>query len=101
MQSIGDKAFYKYPNLTSINIPNSVTSIGESAFEYCVRLASVTIPNSVKSIGDNAFQCGWHFRQIIYEGTKDEFRKIEIGDDAISIGARIVCSDGKLKAAYR
>ena len=42
--------------LTSVDIPNSVTSIGESAFSGCTGLTSVTIPNSVTSIGDNAFE---------------------------------------------
>ncbi|MDO4462910.1 MAG: leucine-rich repeat protein, partial [Bacteroidia bacterium] len=33
----------------------SVTSIGSSAFQYCSSLTSVTIPNSVTSIGSEAF----------------------------------------------
>lgn len=41
--------------LTSINLPNSLTSIGNYAFAYCYSLKSITIPNSVISIGDNAF----------------------------------------------
>ena len=41
--------------MTSVTIPNSVTSIGQSAFEYCSGLTSVTIGNSVTSIGDEAF----------------------------------------------
>ena len=41
--------------LTSMTIPNSVTSIGERAFRNCSSLTSVTIPNSVTSIGDGAF----------------------------------------------
>ena len=41
--------------LTSVTIPNSVTSIGAYAFKYCTSLTSVTIPNSVTSIGDLAF----------------------------------------------
>ena len=32
-----------------------VTSIGEGAFCYCVGLTSIEIPNSVTSIGDYAF----------------------------------------------
>jgi hypothetical protein len=41
--------------LTSVTIPNSVTSIGSSAFGGLYRLTSITIPNSVTSIGPSAF----------------------------------------------
>jgi len=37
--------------MTSILIPNSVTSIGHEAFSGCVALTSITIPASVTSIG--------------------------------------------------
>jgi hypothetical protein len=50
-----DSAFSQCSGLTSVTIPNSVTSIGGYAFGYCSGLTSVTIPNSVTSIGDNAF----------------------------------------------
>ena len=53
--SIGGSAFGSCSNLTSVTIPNSVTSIGNSAFNYCTGLTSVTIPNSVTIIGDYAF----------------------------------------------
>ena len=44
-----------YSYLTSITIPNSVTSIRDGAFSNCVELASITIPNSVTSIGEATF----------------------------------------------
>jgi len=46
-------------SLTSVIIPDSVTSIAENAFIYCDELTSVTIPSSVTSIGKDAFDgCG-------------------------------------------
>ncbi len=53
--TIGDYAFQSCSGLTSITIPNSVTSIGDYAFWNCSGLTSVTIPNSVTSIGNYAF----------------------------------------------
>ena len=53
---IGSDAFEGCTGLTSIDIPNSVTSIGYSAFAYCTGLTSVTIPNSVTSIEGSAFE---------------------------------------------
>ncbi|MDR0756602.1 MAG: leucine-rich repeat domain-containing protein [Tannerella sp.] len=52
---IGEAAFLKQENLTSITIPNSVTSIGKAAFLYCTNLVSVSVGNGVTSIGVIAF----------------------------------------------
>lgn len=57
--SIGDSAFRWCKTLTSINIQDSVTSIGNSAFYGCRSLTSINIPDSVTSIGDSTFLlCG-------------------------------------------
>ncbi len=48
--------FSSCSGLTSITIPNSVTSIGAYAFESCSSLSSITIGNGVTSIGDYAFR---------------------------------------------
>ena len=42
-------------SLTSITLPNSVTSIGSNAFEGCSGLTTITLSNSITSIGSNAF----------------------------------------------
>ena len=49
-------AFANLSAITSVKIPDSVTSIGSSAFRDCRRLQSVTIGNGVKSIGSYAFR---------------------------------------------
>ena len=54
--SIGQAAFLSCSGLTSVTIPSGVTSIGSAAFSYCNGLTNVTIPNSVTSIGNYAFR---------------------------------------------
>ena len=55
VKEIGAWAFSDCESLTSIEIPDSVTSIGTGAFQYCESLTSIEIPDSVTSIGDSAF----------------------------------------------
>ena len=57
LTSIGYEAFNNCKNLTSITIPNSVTSIGESTFYNCTSLESVIFGKNSKlaSIGDMSF----------------------------------------------
>jgi hypothetical protein len=52
--SIGESAFAG-SGLTNVTIGNGVTSIGQGAFSGCTGLTSVTIPNSVTSIGLQGF----------------------------------------------
>ena len=53
--SIGQYAFGNCSSLTSIEIPSSLTSIGREAFSSCRSLTSITIPEGVTSIGQWAF----------------------------------------------
>jgi hypothetical protein len=70
--SIGKKAF-AHCGLTSVIIGDSVTSIGSLTFYDCTELTSVTIPDSVTSIGSRAFEyCG--------------LTSVIIGDSVTSIG---------------
>ena len=48
--------FQDCTSLTSITIPDSITTIGNYAFSGCTALTSITIPSSVTKIGANAFK---------------------------------------------
>jgi len=54
--SIGDYAFYRCKEITSIALPDCLLSICQYAFSDCTGLNSVTIPEGVTGIGDNAFE---------------------------------------------
>ena len=62
--SIGVNAFCNCTSLWGITIPKSVTSIGSGAFYHCIRLQSVTISDSVTTIGSKAFQSCEMLRSI-------------------------------------
>jgi|GEM_PF-5013129 len=63
LTSIGDSAFAG-TFMTSITIPAGVTRIGRGAFQRCYRLTGITIPTCVTSIGDSAFEDCWSLTSI-------------------------------------
>ncbi len=52
---IGEAAFYEYPSLVFISLPNSVTSIGMGAFYNCTNLSKILLPPALQTIGCGAF----------------------------------------------
>lgn len=56
VKNIGNRAFSDKYTLTSMIIPDSVTSIESRAFKSCIGLTSLTISDKVTSIGGKAFE---------------------------------------------
>ena len=53
---IGNRAFYASADLTSVSIPNSVTSIGTGIFEGCTSLASIVVEDG-NAVYDSRENC--------------------------------------------
>ena len=78
--SIGGGAFQYCSSLTSVTIPDSVTSIGDYAFWGCSSLTGVTIPEGVTSIGDEAFSGCKNLKSLILCGKNTRFGKEPFGE---------------------
>ena len=80
--SIGNSAFTQCKSLSSIDIPSGVTSIGNQAFHTCSAMTSIDIPSGVTSIGENAFQQCYSLTSVT----------IPSGVTSISRGVFYMCS---------
>ena len=96
--SIGADALRKCNGLTSIEIPDSVTSIGDYAIEDCWELKSVTIGNCVTSIGEDAFYNCYRLTDIQFKGTGEEWQAIQKNErwDHGTGKYTITCTDGTI-----
>ena len=79
--------------MTSIIIPEGVTSIGYSAFENCSNLANIEIPSSVTSIGTNAFNGCTALTEVLLEGNST-LTYNDLGVDTSKVIIRLNEDDG-------
>ena len=89
--SIGGGAFQNCTSLTRVVIGDSVTRIGASAFSDCDNLTRVVIPNSVTRIGDWAFSDCNNLTNITVDENNQSY---------MSIGGNLYSKDGKILIQY-
>ncbi|MBQ3549502.1 MAG: sigma-70 family RNA polymerase sigma factor [Clostridia bacterium] len=76
---------------STIPSDGSVTSIGRNSFDYCESIESITIPSSVVSIGIHAFTGCGNLKTVYYDGTKEQWDKIDIKTpNSVLLNANIV-----------
>ena len=60
------RQFLGCENLTSVILPESVTTIGNNVFDYCANMMELTIPSSVVSVGNQAFSGCSNLKRFIW-----------------------------------
>ena len=91
--STGWRIFRYCSSLTSVTLSNNLTSISDGAFQYCSSLVSITIPNSVTSIGWSAFNKCYSLASITIPNSVTEIVSYAFGScsslTSITIGSGI------------
>ena len=94
-----DGAFRELQNLTSMELPASVTEIGFGTFMYCSNLKKVTIHGKLTSISQYAFGACLSLEEIVFDGTMEEWKSIELDPyyyDTQTGDFVITCTNGTL-----
>ena len=104
-------AFIGCKKLTSITIPDGVTSIGGWAFNRCLHLKNVNIPNKLTTIDSVVFCCCWELEEITIPNsvTEIEFaafafcynlKEVEIPESVIRLGDAAFAGCRSLKSVH-
>lgn len=78
--NIADNAFAHNDSITSIVLPDTLTTIGASAFEECANLTSIEIPSSVTQLGEKAFNKCENLISVKINGDVDEIKEKTFAD---------------------
>lgn len=75
---ISDQAFAGNEQVTDIILPSSIENLPAGAFSGCRNLKNITIPKNIRIIRERTFEQCVNLENVFYEGTLEEWRKIEI-----------------------
>ena len=91
----GLKTFDSCAGLRAVYIPATAKSLPAKLFNACPDLTTVYIPRSVSKIGKNLIYDCPAFTTVLYEGTEQEWNKINVGevpwtDNYVLINAEVI-----------
>ena len=80
IKTVKDSVFSSCDELEMVMLSNKTEMIGWGAFYNCPSLKKIFIPKSVTRIENEAFNFDSKLEYLYYEGNKDDWGKIEIGE---------------------
>ena len=75
---IGENAFRGNENITDVVLSSNITRICEGAFRGCKNLQCLALPDGIGKIYKDTFEGCDSLTDVYYEGTLEEWKKIEI-----------------------
>ncbi len=91
--SLADNLFAYCTNLSEVNLPKNLETIGKETFYSCESIIDITFPVSLKEVGYHAFDLCSNLESIYYNGTKDQFDKINLRDSGIPSSVTVYCNE--------
>lgn len=76
--TVAKDAFAGKTFITDIVLPYPIWGLPDGAFAGCVNLRNVTLPRGIRRIKENTFAGCVDLENIFYEGTPEEWKKIEV-----------------------
>ena len=61
----------------TVEIPDTITKIADNAFYYGKNITTLVLPNTITSIGEYSFSGCTSLEKLIFEGTESEWNAIE------------------------
>lgn len=106
---ISNKSFQNCSELTTVIIPNSVTSIGNFAFNNCTKLKTIEVAGdttnnkegilnlyNVSNVGESAFAAAMGFEGVVFDKNKTE---LKLGSNAFNKCTGLLSIDIPTKAS--
>lgn len=95
---INNSVFNECRGLTSVVLPDSITSIGENCFNSCANLTSVTLGSGLTNLSMGLFSLCTSLANIYFNGTVAQWNALTVeGDWKYKVPAtEVVCSDGEV-----
>lgn len=80
VRSIGYMAFYNNAYISTVKLPDSLTTIDTGAFAFCSRLTEIVIPDSVTEVGNAAFGACTSLTEIVIPDSVTDIKEAVFGE---------------------